>query len=158
MLYRISLLLLALFLPLAVGFGASQLSSQSFHIYTNFILPPLAPPPYVFGPVWTVLYALMGLSSYLIFRAKAEKAAKIQALVLYTTQLIVNFFWTYFFFVLQWRLFAFFWLLFLLSLLFLCMKSFRNISYGAYILLIPYAFWLCFAGYLNISLYMLNKV
>ncbi len=158
MLYRSFFFCLALFLPLAVGFGASQISSQSFQIYTNFILPPLAPPAYVFGPVWTILYALMGLASYFIFRAKAEKAQKIKALALYAAQLVVNFFWTYFFFVLQWRLFAFFWLLFLLSLLFLCMKSFRNISPWAFILLIPYASWLFFAAYLNISLYMLNKI
>ncbi len=156
MTYSIVSLLLAVSLPLAVGFGASQLMTNSASVYNAFILPPFSPPAYAFGMVWTVLYVLMGFASFLILHAKVEKSKKKLALTVYLGQLCVNFFWTYFFFSLGWKLFAFFWLLFLLVLLLFCMRQFLSVSVGAFVLLVPYLLWSIFATYLNLALYILN--
>ncbi len=156
MLYNIAMLIFFVGLPLLVGFGASQLSVNSAAAYASFVLPPWAPPGAIFGIVWTVLYVLMGLAAYMVWNSKGQKHRRKTALRLYFLQLAVNFFWTYFFFALQWRLFAFFWLLLLLTLLFFCMQKFKQISLAAYVFLSPYFLWCLFAAYLNISIYILN--
>ena len=74
----------------------------------------------------------------------------------YFLQLLVNILWPLFFFRLQWRLFAFFWLLLLLALLSLTMAGFRYIRKSSYWLLVPYFLWVLFAGYLNLGNYLLN--
>ena len=78
-------------------------------------------------------------------------------LLLYTAQLVVNFFWTIFFFNLEWRLFSFFWLLLLLGLVIAMIVKFSKDSKPAAYLQIPYALWLLFAGYLNLGVYLLNR-
>ncbi len=153
---KIFALIVALIIPVAVGFSASQIASNTVEIYGRLSLPLFAPPSYVFGIAWTILYLMMGLASYYIYFSKAIKKLKIKAFILYFLQLGINFFWTYFFFVLEWRLFAFFWLLLLIFVVILSLKYFWDISKIAYCLFIPYFFWLIFAGYLNLSIYILN--
>ncbi len=148
--------ILALLLPLVIGLMAASLAPQSAQVYTSFQLPPLAPPPASFGIVWTCLYILMGMASYIIYRSKVYPAVKRHALGLYALQLGMNFLWTYFFFVQGWRLFALVWLVALTSLVYACMRAFKYISFRAFLLLVPYFLWCLFAIYLNSALIFLN--
>lgn len=117
--------------------------------------PPLTPPAWVFPVVWTVLYLLMGLAAYLVWNS--DDVDRAPPLRMYLLQLLVNSLWTFFFFRLQWRFFAFFWLLLLIALVTLTMTGFKYIRKAAYRLMLPYFFWLLFAAYLNLGFYLLNK-
>ncbi len=140
--------------PLLVGFVASRFSVEAAPVYASFVLPPLSPPGYVFGIAWTILYIMMGISCFLIWNSPHKQ--KRTPLLLYCVQLGVNFFWTFFFFNFDWKLFSFFWILFLIGLLYMCMREFLPISKIAFWLLIPYMAWLLFASYLNLGIYLLN--
>ena len=117
--------------------------------------PPLAPPAWLFPVVWTVLYTLMSIAAYLVFVSNDTDRGP--SLRLYLLQVIVNALWPLFFFRLEWRLFAFLWLLLLLVLVVLTALGFRKISRPAFYLMIPYIVWLSFASYLNIAYYLLNR-
>lgn len=116
--------------------------------------PPLTPPGWVFPVVWAILYIAMGVAAYLIWNTKDP--ATPAALRAYYWQLGVNVLWTFFFFRLQWRLFAFFWLLLLIALVSWTMKKFRPINQAAYWLMLPYLLWILFAAYLNLGFYLNN--
>lgn len=117
--------------------------------------PPLAPPDWLFPVVWTVLYALMAVAAYLVFISEdTDRGAPLR---LYLLQVIVNVLWPLFFFRLEWRLFAFFWLLLLFVLVLLTAFGFRPISRTAFRLMLPYLAWVAFAGYLNLGFYLLNR-
>ena len=122
--------------------------------YGDLVKPPLSPPAWVFPVAWSILYVLMGIAAYLVWQATATERSEV--LRLYLIQLIVNVLWPLFFFRLEWRLFAFFWLLLLGALVSLVMIGFRALSKPAFTLLVPYAVWLAFAGYLNLGTYFLN--
>ncbi len=117
--------------------------------------PPLAPPAWLFPVVWTVLYALMAIAAYLVF--VSNDLDRGPSLRLYLLQVIVNALWPLLFFRLEWRLFAFFWLLLLIVLVVLTMIGFRRINRTAFRLMIPYLLWLAFAAYLNFGFYLLNR-
>lgn len=96
----------------------------------------------------------MGIAAYLVWSSgDLDRGASLR---MYILQLLVNVLWPLFFFRLQWRLFAFFWLLLLLAALSLTMAGFRYIRKSAYWLLVPYFLWVLFAGYLNLGIYLLN--
>ncbi|MBQ9964306.1 MAG: tryptophan-rich sensory protein [Clostridia bacterium] len=117
--------------------------------------PPLAPPAWLFPIVWTVLYALMSIAAYLVFMSNDLDRGP--SLRLYLLQVAVNALWPLLFFRLEWRLFAFFWLLLLILLVVLTMIGFRRINRTAFRLLIPYLLWIAFAAYLNLGFYLLNR-
>lgn len=144
-------------IPLAVGALASLLTSQSMEIFGNLNKPILSPPGFLFPIVWTLLYLLMGISSYLILTSGQDKKKITDALIPYALQLFFNFFWSIWFFNLEWYLFAFIWLLVLLALIYQTILRFYEISKIAAYLLLPYLLWVIFAGYLNLSIYLLNK-
>ena len=98
--------------------------------------------------MWTILYILMGISYFLVENDDTRK--------IYYAQLIVNLLWSIFFFVLRWYLFSFIWLLLLLYLITIMIKKFFKYSELAAYLQIPYLIWIVFAGYLNLSIYLLN--
>ena len=116
--------------------------------------PPLTPPAAAFPIVWTILYLLMGFGAYLVWNANDIDGSRV--LRMYLFQLLVNILWPFFFFRLEWRLFAFFWLLFLIALVMLTLSGFRHISRPAYWLMIPYLLWTLYAAYLNLGFYLLN--
>lgn len=118
-------------------------------------LPPLAPPAWLFPIAWTILYALMAYAAYLI--SVNHDTDSQSALRTYLLQVVVNALWPLFFFRLQWLLFSFLWLLFLLFLVAVTALRFRRISRTAGWLLLPYLLWLVFAGYLNFGIYLLNR-
>lgn len=147
-------LLVYLAIPLGVGALAGILTKDSMMQFSLLNRPPLSPPGWLFPVVWTVLFLLMGYASYLVSRS--DSVQKRPALILYAIQLIVNFFWSIFFFNFEWYLFSFFWLVLLWVLILLTIRTFRRISPTAAILLIPYLLWVTFAGYLNLAIWLLN--
>lgn len=147
-------LLLFIFLPLFLGFLSSQLISSNVALYDTLILPPFSPPAFLFPIVWTILYILMGISSYLIF--VSDHPMKKSALILYVIQLFLNFIWSPIFFHLQMYGLAFLILVLLFIVVLLMTKQFFNISPIAGLFQIPYILWLVIAGYLNLTILLLN--
>lgn len=150
------LLVQCILVPLLVGVIASLITGGGMEQYEQFVKPPLSPPGWLFPIVWTILYILMGISSYLILTSSVSSAQKEKAMMLYWYQLAVNFLWPTFFFNFQWYLFSFAWLVLLWVLVLLMILSFREIDKRAAWLNIPYLIWLTFAGYLNLMVWWLN--
>jgi tryptophan-rich sensory protein len=150
-------LIVSILIPLGVGALSAFLTSGNMEIYPGLQSPPFAPPGWLFPVVWTILYTLMGISSYLVYTSDAPKEQISIALTLYGVQLAVNFFWSIIFFNLRAYLFAFFWLVLLWVLIILTIVSFWRISKTAGILMLPYLLWVTFAGYLNLAIYLLNS-
>ena len=148
-------LLIALAIPLGVGVLGTLLSGGMAD-YKMMVKPPLSPPGWVFPVVWTILYLLMGYSSYRIYTAGKSPAFTKKALQLYIAQLVANFIWPIVFFGVEWYLLAFLVLLVLWVLIILTMRAFSAIDETAGDLLIPYILWVTFAGYLNLAVYFLN--
>ncbi|MBS6115746.1 MAG: tryptophan-rich sensory protein [[Clostridium] spiroforme] len=146
-------LIICLLIPLAVGIISAFLTRNNMETFDLINKPFLAPPSWLFPVVWTILYILMGIASYLVFIS--EKPNK-TALTVYGLQLIFNFFWSIIFFNLELYLFAFIWLVLLWLLVIKTTILFYQISKPAGYLMIPYLLWVTFAGYLNFSIYLLN--
>ena len=114
------------------------------------LIKPFELPKIIFPIVWTILYLMMAISYYLV----SEKS---NTFGIYFAQLVFNSLWTVFFFGLKLRLFAFIWLIALFALVILMLVNYYNINKTAGYLLIQYSLWLVFAGYLNLSIYLLNR-
>lgn len=143
--------LLLCFATSAIG-ALGSIQAQSF--YVELQQPSWAPPPWVFGPVWTALYALMAISAWLIWRT--NHPYKRNATLLFLTQLVLNALWSWLFF--AWRLGAvsvveilMLWVAILTNIV-----VFWRIKPMAGALLIPYLLWVSFAAALNITLWQLN--
>ena len=139
---------------LAVGGLSALFTGDSMEKYKALRQPPLAPPGWVFPVVWTVLFVLMGVGAAMV--CLSGSSSKKKPIAIYGLQLLVNFFWTILFFLLEARLFAFLWLLLLLGLAVWMAVSFGRVNKTAGLLQIPYILWLLFAGYLNLAVYLLN--
>lgn len=150
------LLLICIALPLIVGGVSALLTSNSRNAFAALNKPPLSPPGWLFPVVWTILYILMGIASYLVLTSGKDPAKIKQALWLYKLQLCVNFFWPIYFFLLSVYLFSFIWLLLLWILIIGTTIRFYRITNWAGYLLLPYLLWVTFAGYLNYAIYLLN--
>jgi tryptophan-rich sensory protein len=150
--------IVSVFIALGVGFLSSSLSGDFVSLYSNLDLPAFALPSSAFPIVWTVLYILMGISSAIIYLQRSSNTlAADNALTLYGGNLIINFMWSIIFFGFEAFLFAFIWLIFLLITVISMSLSFRRIKPLAGYLQILYATFLIYAGYLNLSIYLLNK-
>ncbi len=150
------LLAICIAIPLAVGALAGFLTKDSMEAFGALNKPALSPPGFLFPIVWTVLYILMGIASYLVITSGQGKNKIRDAMITYGLQLVFNFFWSIWFFNFGWYLFAFIWLLILWVLIFNTIASFYEISKTAAYLLIPYLLWVTFAGYLNFAIYLMN--
>lgn len=123
--------------------------------YADLNRPPLTPPDWLFGPVWTVLYILIALSIALYYRTP-KKTHLFRTTLLLTIHLIFNLSWTHLFFILQSPGLALIDIILLdISLLFLVYCFYKSIPLAAYLLL-PYLSWVLFATYLNIGFFRLN--
>lgn len=151
-------LIVCILIPLAVGSIAGLLTMGGMEEFATLNKPPLSPPAWLFPVVWTILYILMGISSYLIYTSEEPKESnlKSQALSTYGYQLLVNFLWPVFFFDFRWYFFSFLWLVFLWILVAKMILEFRKISPLAALLNVPYLLWLSFAVYLNLGVWLLN--
>lgn len=149
-------LIICLAIPLVVGGAAGLLTMNSMEAFVALNQPPLSPPGWLFPVVWTVLYVLMGIASYLVSVSDAPHEEKARALWTYGIQLAFNFLWPIAFFNLKWYLFAFLWLVILWILILITALRFGRIRKPAGYLLVPYLLWVAFAGYLNLGIYLLN--
>ena len=151
------LLFVCIAIPLAVGAVAAFLTKNGMEVFLNVNKPPFSPPAWLFPVVWTILYILMGISSYLILASGGEKNDIKEALRIYGYQLAVNFLWPTFFFNFGWYFFSFLWLLLLWVLVFVMILRFKEFSKTAGYLNVPYLLWLSFAAYLNFFIWVLNR-
>lgn len=147
------LLAFCIALPLLVGAGSALLTRSGMESFDSVIKPPLSPPAWLFPVVWTILYVLMGVASYLVLTSGKLRA---NALYAYGIQLILNFFWSILFFNVENYLLAFVWLILLWIAVLVTTVLFFRIRHAAGILMIPYLLWVTFAGYLNLSIALLN--
>lgn len=147
-------LITAVAIPLAVGGLSAWITKDGMKAFETVNQPPLTPPMWLFPVVWSILFVLMGIASYLVVMQKGEDT---KALTLYTVQLIFNFFWSIWFFNLGWYLFAFLWLVALCILILATTVAFYRISKPAAWLMLPYLVWVAFAGYLNLGVWWLNR-
>ncbi len=147
-------LLIALAIPLGVGIVAGLLTRGGMDAYDRVIQPALAPPDWVFPVVWTILYTLMGVASYLVYISDSDRVPA--ALGVYGLQLLLNFIWPFLFFNLELYGFSAVWLIALLIFVIVTTVEFFRIHKTAGYLMIPYILWLLFAAYLNISVAILN--
>jgi len=143
----------SILIPVAIGVIIGLITSGEAQ-YNTLIQPSFAPPGILFPIVWTILYVLMGVS-YGILQSKELVTPDIQ--LIYYLQLFVNAMWSIIFFTLEWRLFAFFWILLLIVLVVIMIVKFYNKNKLAGLLQIPYLLWITFAAFLNFSVYLLNR-
>lgn len=141
----------------AVGLLSAYLTRAGTEAYAEMLQkPPLSPPGWVFGLVWTVLYALMGIGAARVYLAPPSAAGR-RGLNLFVVQLAVNFLWSPIFFNAKAYGFALVWLLLLWVLVLLMILQFRKVDKTAARLQIPYLLWLTFAAYLNYGVWMLSR-
>jgi tryptophan-rich sensory protein len=144
---------------LIVSFAAAAIggaaTSQAGPFYTQLVRPEWAPPPSIFGPVWTVLYALMGVAAWLVWRVRGFRAAR-SALVLFLVQLALNALWSWLFFGWHRGALALADILLLWALIVATLIAFWRIRPLAGALLVPYLLWVSFASILNYSVWQLN--
>jgi benzodiazapine receptor len=125
--------------------------------YAGLTKPSFNPPNWIFGPVWTVLYAMMGVAAYIVF-AKGLKTPGVKlALTIFAAQLLLNTLWSIVFFGAHKILAAVVIIVLLWALILATILLFHKISRPAAYLLVPYILWVGFAAVLNISLYALNR-
>ncbi len=124
--------------------------------YAQLRRPPLTPPGWLFAPVWTVLYALMGLAAWLVWQ-RAGWFAAAWPLALFLLQLLLNGLWSYLFFGWQRPGLALLDLLALWLVVLSTIRVFERHHQTAALLLVPYLLWLSFAAYLNLGFWLLNR-
>ena len=146
------LLITSILIPVIIGSIIGLITSS----YTNFetlVKPSFSPPGILFPIVWTILYTLMGISIYLV---KTSNTKSKDAIQIYVLQLIVNYLWSFIFFIFNLQLVAFFWIILLIILVLIMIIKFFWINPLSAYLQVPYIVWLIFAAVLNLSIYLLN--
>jgi translocator protein len=146
--------LLVTFVAAAVG---SLASVEAGAFYAELERPAWAPPGWLFGPVWTLLYLMMAFAAWMVWRERGLLGGK-APLGLYLSQLIVNALWSWLFFVWQLGFSAFLDVLLLIVLITLMLVAFWRVRTGAGLLLIPYLLWVLFAAALNYTVWQLNPI
>lgn len=148
-----SAFIISILIPL-VADSLSALISGNMQIYLTLNKPVCSPPAVLFPIVWTILYILMGISSFLIYTAYHPEVT--QALRLYALQLIMNFCWSIIFFRQSRYLASFIWLLLMIVVILMMTYYFCQICPVAAWLQVPYIVWCLYAVVLNFSIYKMN--
>lgn len=125
--------------------------------YTTLTKPEFNPPNWIFGPVWTTLYALMGIAAFLIWKKGLDRKDVQRALAIFGIQLVLNLIWSMIFFSLHSPGGAFIEIILLWLAILATIIAFYKISKPAAWLLVPYILWVSFASYLNLMLWILNR-
>jgi len=123
-------------------------------LFDSINKPPLAPPKWLFPVAWTILYIMMGIASYFLYKADSEEGR--EALVLYGIQLFFNFWWSIIFFNLKAYWFAAIWLFTMWIIILILLIKSKKIDVRSFWLLLPYFLWTTFAFYLNVGIAILN--
>lgn len=124
--------------------------------YATLVRPELAPPNWIFAPVWTTLYVLMGIAAFLVWHKGLGKKEVKVALAIFGVQLVLNTLWSIIFFGLQSPGWAFVEIVFLWTAIVATIVAFAKVSKLAAWLLVPYILWVSFASYLNFMIFWLN--
>lgn len=140
----------------AIGFFLGLLTQANIHSwYDGLSKSTLTPPGWVFSIVWSILYVLLAVAGWALWRQREHIEIR-PALYLYLSQLLMNWAWTPLFFQFHWIGFSLIWIVILTTLTFFTMYSIKNKKNWISLLLIPYFIWLLFATYLNYSIWVLN--
>jgi len=145
-----------LILSFAAAATGAVASSEAGTFYEQLVRPGWAPPAWLFAPVWTVLYLLMGTAAWLVWRQHGFKQAR-TALALFVIQLAANALWTWVFFVWHQGALAFAEIVLLWCLIAVTIASFWRFSRVAAALLLPYLAWVTFASALTFATWRLNS-
>ena len=139
------------------GFVGSLFTTPSIPTwYAALRKPSFNPPNWIFGPVWTSLFVLMGIAAFIVWNKGLDKKGVKAALLLFIIQLVLNMLWSYLFFTLHSPLYAFVEIIILWLAILLTMVKFFPISRAAGYLLLPYILWVSFAAVLNFTIFRLN--
>jgi tryptophan-rich sensory protein len=150
-------LIICLAIPLIVGGVSGYLTVTGLNgWYTTLVKPSFNPPNFVFGPVWTTLYLLMGVSMYMIWIDRTNPLRR-TAIIAYAVQLFLNFWWSLLFFQFQNLLAALGEIILMWFAIIFMIVTFRRIKPLAAYIQIPYLLWVSFATVLTASLWWLNK-
>lgn len=152
--HAIALLLWLATCFLAAGVGAAA-SMQAGAFYADLVRPDWAPPASVFGPVWTLLYAMMAVAAWLVWMRRDRRPARL-ALAIFVLQLVLNALWSWLFFGWQLGALSFFDIVLLWVSIATTLALFWQIRPLAAWLLVPYLAWVTFAAALNYRLWQLN--
>lgn len=150
----LKLVLSLIFPQIAGGLGAFFTLDSVRDWYLTINRPSWNPPNWIFGPVWTTLYVLMGIACYLIWKSNHPEKRKL--LTLYFIQLGLNALWSPAFFGAQSPLFGLIVIIPLWVLILNCILQFRKVSNWASGLMVPYLLWVSFATVLNMAIWWLN--
>ncbi len=143
----------SILISLGVGVLSFLFTMGNMDIYSE-VNTIIEPPKILFPIVWTILYILMGISSYLVYKTYSKYTK--DALIIYACQLIVNFLWSIIFFNFRNFLLSFIWIIALDILVILMIYYFYKVNKKASYLQIPYLLWLLFATFLTYQIYILN--
>jgi translocator protein len=138
-----------------IGTAATMPSIPTW--YAGLNKPFFNPPAWIFAPVWTVLYILMGISAYLVWESVAEKEDIKAALSMFAVQLLANSLWSIIFFGMHSLFWSVIEIIVLWSAILMTIRYFYGISRTASYLMVPYILWVSFAAVLNVSILMLNR-
>lgn len=150
-------LIISIVIAELTGALSALISGNSWSFYSTLAKPPFSPPGAVFPIVWTILYALMGVSAYMISASDAKERHKKSALKIYGIQLAVNALWSILFFRFRLIGIAAADLSLLVVLVIIMLIRFGRIKPAAAYINIPYLIWTLFALYLNVGVLLLNK-
>ena len=155
---KIIKMVISILVCLLAGFIGSIATMPSIPTwYASLQKPAFNPPNWIFAPVWTTLFIMMGVAAYLIWDKGLEKKEVRSALAIFGLQLILNVLWSVLFFGIQLPLFAFIDIIMLWASILATIIYFYRISAAAAYLLIPYILWVSFASILNLSIVILNR-
>jgi translocator protein len=146
-----------LILTLAAGAVGAVASAEAGLFYQQLARPEWAPPAWLFAPVWTLLYILIGIAAWLVWRARGFHASR-AALSLFIFQLIANALWTWIFFTWRQGELAFIEILLLWTLILFTVAAFWRVRRSAGLLLLPYLAWVTFASLLTFTVWRLNPL
>jgi len=154
---KISKFIASIVICYLVAFLGSAFTTPSITTwYVTLNKPFFNPPNWIFAPVWTILFFMMGISLYKVWTKNSNDKKKEQAIKIFIFQLILNLFWSLAFFGLHQPLLALITIVFLWIAILMTIKYFLKISKSAAYLLVPYILWVSFASILNLAIVILN--
>ncbi len=159
---QIKSFLISILIPLLVGYSSSKIAEyiaglNTSTYYTQLIKPGFAPPGFIFPIVWTILYTLMGISSYLIIKKGYDLYKIKDAMFYYWLQLALNFVWSILFFGLDLRFASLVTIVILIIVLCVMIYKFYKINKAAGLINLPYLIWLLYALLLNYFIWIINR-
>jgi tryptophan-rich sensory protein len=141
----------------AVGITSALVSNtDNYQWFETLLKPTWNPPAYLFGPVWSILYLLMGIAFWFVWKADIPFVQKRKAIAIFAVQLIFNFCWSLLFFKFHSPFYALIDIIIMIITITLTMFNFSSINRKAVYLLVPYILWVSFAALLNFTIWIMN--